>query len=56
MNYFAAVKVRLAIVILIASSWLALAQKNNPTIDVGGLFDAAQQFAQDNLDPDVLKA
>ena len=56
MNYFAAVKVRLAIVILIASSWLALAQKNDPTIDVGGLFDAAQQFAQDNLDPDVLKA
>ena len=56
MNYFAVVKVRFAIVILIASSWLVPAQKNDPTIDVGGLFDAAQQFAQDNLDPDVLKA
>ena len=56
MNYFCGVKVRFAIVILIASGWLAPAQKNDPTIDVGGLFDAAQQFAQDNLDPDVLKA
>lgn len=56
MNYFAAVKCRLAIVILIASSWLVPAQKNDPAIDVGGLFDAAQQFAQDNLDPDVLKS
>ncbi len=56
MNYFAAVKVRFAIAILLASSWLVPAQKNDPAIDVGGLFDAAQQLAQDNLDPDVLKA
>ena len=57
MNYFPAVKFRVAIVILIAGGWLVPAQTNDePSLDVGDMLDAAQQFAQDNLDPDVLKA
>ncbi len=39
---------------LIASGWLASAQTND--IDIGDVLGAAQQFAQDNLDPDVLQA
>jgi membrane-bound lytic murein transglycosylase D len=54
MDYFPAVKFRIASVLLIASAWLAPAQTND--LDVNGLLDAAQQFAQDNLDPDVLQA
>ena len=56
MNYFRAVKFRVAISVLIASGWLVPAQTNEPSLDVGDMLDAAQQFAQDNLDPDVVKA
>ena len=54
MNYCPAVKIGLAITILIVSGWLVPAQTND--FDVGDMLDAAQQFAQDNLDPDVLQA
>jgi membrane-bound lytic murein transglycosylase D len=54
MNYSRVVKFCVAIVILIASGWLACAQTND--IDIGDMLDTAQQFAQDNLDPDVLQA
>ena len=56
MNYFPAVKFRGALVLLLASGWLAPSQTNETTLDLGGMFDAAQQFAQENLDDDVLKA
>jgi len=50
-------KFRIALVILIAGGWLVPAQTNDDSsLDIGGMIDAAQQFAQDNLDPDVLKA
>ncbi len=49
-------KFRSAIVILLASGGLVLSQTNEMTLDVSGLLDAAQQFAQDNLDDDVLQA
>jgi membrane-bound lytic murein transglycosylase D len=45
--------ISIAIVLLIACS-LAFAQTNDA--DTGGLLDAAQQFAQENLDPDLLRA
>jgi membrane-bound lytic murein transglycosylase D len=54
MNYPLRVKSSVAIVLLIASGSLARAQTND--IDIGDALDAAQQFAQDNLDPDVLQA
>ncbi len=54
MNYSRIVKTGVALIILITGGWLASAQTND--LDLGDLFDAAQQFAQDNLDPDVLKA
>ena len=54
MDYFPAVKLRVALVILIASGWLAPAQTNDA--DFGDMLDAAQQWAQDNLDDDVLQA
>jgi membrane-bound lytic murein transglycosylase D len=54
MDYSLAVKLGIAIFILIAGIGLAPAQTNE--MDVGELLDAAQQFAQDNLDPDVLQA
>ncbi len=61
MDYFPAVKLRVVLVILIASGWLVPAQTNAPAFDVGELdvdtvMDAATQFAQDNLDDNVLKA
>jgi membrane-bound lytic murein transglycosylase D len=56
MNYFSVVKFPLVMALLIASTWLAPSQTNEATLDVGGLLDAAQQFAQDNLDPAVLQA
>ncbi len=50
-------KFRLVVVLLLATGGRLPAQTNDePALDVGGLLDAAQQFAQDNLDPDVLKA
>jgi membrane-bound lytic murein transglycosylase D len=54
MNYSPVVKSGLVITILIASGWLVPAQTND--FDVGDVLDAAQQFAQDNLDPDVFQA
>ena len=53
MNYSLAVKFRIAIVLLIASGWLARAQTND--LDLGSMLDAAQQFAQENLDPEVVQ-
>lgn len=44
----------LVIVFLFEIPSAAFAQTN--TIDIGDLLDAAQQYAQDNLDPDVLQA
>jgi membrane-bound lytic murein transglycosylase D len=44
----------LVIVFLLAAQWTVPAQTN--TIDIGDLLDAAQQYAQENLDPDVLQA
>jgi membrane-bound lytic murein transglycosylase D len=49
-------KFSIAIVILIVSGWLIPAQTNETTLDVGALLDNVQQFAQDNLDDDALKA
>jgi membrane-bound lytic murein transglycosylase D len=40
--------------ILVASSWLATAQTND--LDLDDVMDSVQQFAQENLDPDVLQA
>ena len=54
MNYALAVKSGLAILILLTGIWSAKAQTNE--VDMGDLLDAAQQFAQDNLDPVVLQA
>ena len=54
MNYSSVVKIPATLALLIASGWLAPAQTND--VDVGDMLDAAQQFAQENLDPDVLQA
>ena len=54
MNYPPVVKTSIALAILITGSGLASAQTNE--IDLGDVMDAAQQFAQENLDPDVLQA
>jgi membrane-bound lytic murein transglycosylase D len=56
MDYFPPMKTRLAIVVLIAGGRLLSAQTNEPAGGLGDLLDAAQQFAQENLDDDVLKA
>lgn len=48
------VKITAIFSLLIVAGGLASAQTNDP--DVGDMLDAAQQFAQDNLDPDVLQA
>ena len=57
MNYVPCVKFSVAIVVLIASCWLIPAQTNEQlSLDVEGVLDAAQQLAQENLDPDVLSA
>jgi len=49
-------KVRAFLLILLLGCRLAPAQSNEVTIDVNGLMDAAQTWAQDNLDDDVLQA
>ena len=54
MRYAPAVKIPVAIVLLFASGWLVPAQTNE--LDLGGVLDSAQQFAQENLDEDVLRA
>jgi membrane-bound lytic murein transglycosylase D len=57
MNYVPPVKFRVALAILIVSGWLIPAQTNEPlSLDVEGVIDAAQQLAQENLDPDVFSA
>ena len=47
-------KTTVILVLLIVLCGLAPAQTND--LDVGELLDSVQQFAQDNLDPDVLHA
>lgn len=47
-------KTLVTLAILIVSGWLAPAQTND--LDLGDMLDAAQQFAQENLDADVLKS
>jgi len=61
MDYFAAMKFRVALVLFLVGGWLVPAQTNEPAfdvgeLDVGAVMDAATQFAQDNLDDNVLKA
>ena len=57
MIYVPPVKFSVAILVLIASGWLIPAQTNEQlSLDVEGVLDAAQQLAQENLDPDVLSA
>jgi membrane-bound lytic murein transglycosylase D len=50
------VKLCAVIVLLLAFAGRISAQTNDATMDVGEMLDAAQQFAQDNLDDDVLAA
>ena len=54
MNYPPVVKIPVVLALLFAGGWLAPAQTND--VDLGDMLDAAQQFAQENLDPDVLQA
>ncbi len=56
MDYTGCMKVLVAILLMLTAVRLAPAQTNDTAIDVGALLDSAQQFAQDNLDPDVLQA
>ena len=51
---FAAVKNVIVTILLLVTCGLARAQTND--LDLGEVLDAAQQFAQENLDPDVLRA
>ncbi|MEY4916577.1 MAG: hypothetical protein RL616_490 [Verrucomicrobiota bacterium] len=44
------------ILLLLCLDIAAPAQTNDAALDVAGLLDAAQQFAQENLDEDVLRA
>ena len=50
--------VSVAILVVLMTAAMARAQTNEPApgVDVGGMLDAAQQFAQENLDDDVLAA
>ena len=54
MDYSSVVKLGVTIFVFIVTGGLAYGQTNE--FDLGEAFDAAQQFAQDNLDDDVLKA
>ncbi len=54
MDYFGEVKLRIALLCLIALANPAQAQTNG--VDLGDMLDTAQQWAQENLDEDVLKA
>ena len=56
MNYLRPVKVSIVILVLLFLCRLAPAQSNDMTIDVNGLLNAAQEFASNNLDDDVLAA
>src|SRR5665213_2835415 len=54
MNYPSGVKIFLAIIVLLAGGGLAPAQTND--VDWNSVLDSAQQWAQANLDDDVLRA
>src|SRR5665213_4062068 len=54
MNYSAGVKFFLAMIVLLAGGCLAPAQTND--VDWNAVLDSAQQWAQANLDDDVLRA
>jgi membrane-bound lytic murein transglycosylase D len=54
MAYPAAVKLPVTLALLFAGGWLVPAQTNDLTVD--DVLDSVQQFAQENLDPDVLRA
>ena len=56
MYYCPVVKFYIAIVILVAVNRLGFAQTNESGLDFAALLDNAQQWAQDNLDDDVLAA
>ena len=49
-------KIWVAMIALLATLGPVAAQTNAPDIDLGDVLDGAQQWAQDNLDPDVLNA
>ena len=53
MHYCAVMKFPVVFAILLAGGCLAPAQTND--LDLGDVFDAAQKWAQDNMDDDVLK-
>lgn len=54
MNYSSNVKVFLALIVLLAGGWVVPAQTND--VDWNAVLDSAQQWAQANLDDDVLRA
>ncbi len=54
MDYSSAVKIRVAIISLFASIWLVPAQLED--VDLGEVVNTVQQFAQENLDEEVLRA
>jgi membrane-bound lytic murein transglycosylase D len=54
LDYRWLVKIPVALTILFASGWLVPAQTNDMSLD--DMLDSVQQFAQDNLDDDVLHA
>jgi membrane-bound lytic murein transglycosylase D len=61
MDYFSFMKFRLVFAVLLVGTGLSPSQTNEPAFDVGELdvgtaMDAATQFAQENLDDNVLKA
>ncbi len=60
MNYHSRVKISVVMLVLLLACGLAPAQTNDAPIDapidVNGLLNAAQQFAQENLDDEVLRA
>src|SRR5487761_1916397 len=47
-------RISVMLALLLASGWLAPAQTND--VNLADVMDSVQQFAQENLDPDVLQA
>ena len=56
MNYPWLVNISVIVCVLLLACRFAPAQTNDAQIDVNGLLNTAQQFAQENLDDDVLRA
>jgi membrane-bound lytic murein transglycosylase D len=56
MNYHRGMKFSVFILLLLLVCRMVPAQTNEAVIDVNRLMDAAQQFAKDNLDDDVVQA